>query len=127
MYKYFKAAPFNKVQMFTATEEANWNINVGAVYVQNARPDGPAAWWMAEVGGAHGWGRLRAPCCGCEEGARGRGAAACRVLLQQEVWSVYTPRSQPPSHPDSQPPSHPATQEPATQPPHTNPAYVQLG
>jgi hypothetical protein len=59
VYKFFKAEPFSRVQLFTATEEANWNINVGAVYVQNARPDGPAAWWMAEVSlGPGAWGQL---------------------------------------------------------------------
>ncbi len=59
IYKWFKAKPFSDYQFFTASEdESMWNINVGVVYVQNARPDGPAAWWLAEVrGGAalHGW------------------------------------------------------------------------
>lgn len=59
IYKWFKAKPFSDYQFFTASEdESMWNINVGVVYVQNARPDGPAAWWLAEVRGglrAAGW------------------------------------------------------------------------
>lgn len=56
IYRWFKARPFSDYHIFTSSEDGGmraWNINVGVVYVQNARPDGPAAWWLAEVGDVH--------------------------------------------------------------------------
>ena len=58
LYHWFKAKPFSDYHIFTASEDSNmegWNINCGTVYVQNARPDGPSAWWLAEVSWAGVW------------------------------------------------------------------------
>eukprot|EP00195_Chlamydomonas_chlamydogama_P015030 CAMPEP_0202910010 /NCGR_PEP_ID=MMETSP1392-20130828/50857_1 /ASSEMBLY_ACC=CAM_ASM_000868 /TAXON_ID=225041 /ORGANISM="Chlamydomonas chlamydogama, Strain SAG 11-48b" /LENGTH=599 /DNA_ID=CAMNT_0049599963 /DNA_START=380 /DNA_END=2179 /DNA_ORIENTATION=+ len=56
-YKYLKSTPFDKYQILAQAKLLNhqdqyplaWAIDAGIVYIQNAKPDGPAAWLLAEV------------------------------------------------------------------------------
>ena len=48
-YKYFKAPPFNDIVVLNQEEDGIISTNGGILYVQNAAPDGPAAFMFAET------------------------------------------------------------------------------
>ena len=47
-YKYFKHPPFKDITVLNQAENAE-NPNGGLLYVQNAAPDGPAAFMFAGI------------------------------------------------------------------------------
>lgn len=48
-YKYFKMPPFNDIVVFNQDEDGIISTNGGVLYVQNAAPNGPAAFMFAET------------------------------------------------------------------------------